>query len=230
MNAYKSSFTGKHTLLVVVHAENKMQVLRNARIAHEEGAHGIFLINHSIAYQDLFSCYQEVRAQLPDFWIGLNCLDLGAGQAFQVIPKNVSGLWADKAGITEKPNPTEKAECYKCLRAASGWDGIYFGSVAFKYQTPVKDPALVAARAVPFVDVITTSGDATGSAAPLEKIRTMRTAIGEHPLAIASGITASNVSEYMPYADCFLVATGVSNSYTELNALKVRKLAAIVRG
>ncbi len=72
---------------------------------------------------------------------------------------------------------------------------------------------------------MTTSGPGTGEAADIDKIRTMKSALGDHPLAIASGITPENVHEYLPYTDCFLVATGVSDSHTELNRAKVRALA-----
>jgi predicted TIM-barrel enzyme len=43
-------------------------------------------------------------------------------------------------------------------------------------------------------------------------------------LAIASGITVQNVDRYLEWADCFLVATGISDSHTELNPSKVRAL------
>ena len=114
------------------------------------------------------------------------------------------------------------------LRDERGQGELYFGGVAFKYQGDTENPARAAELAVPFVDVITTSGDGTGIAADVEKIQLMKEAIGDHPLAIASGITPENVEEYIPYADCFLVATGVSNSHTELNPDRVRKLAQIL--
>lgn len=227
METYRSTFPKKYAFLAVVHVEGEQQGLRNARIAQEEGADGIFLINHSITYVSLLECYARIRQQLPDFWIGLNCLDLGMS-AVGVIPQTSAGLWVDNAGIKEGASPTYIAEQFAKLRKKSEWHGIYFGGVAFKYQAPVSDVAKVARLAMPFVDVITTSGDGTGIAADISKIRRMKEAIGNHPLAIASGITPENVSDYMPHADCFLVATGVSNSHTELNPKQVRKLAALL--
>nr|NIN71503.1 hypothetical protein [Gemmatimonadota bacterium]NIO31186.1 hypothetical protein [Gemmatimonadota bacterium] len=49
-------------------------------------------------------------------------------------------------------------------------------------------------------------------------------AVGGFPLAIASGITPENVGDYLDVADCFLVATGISSSFTELDPVKVRSL------
>jgi hypothetical protein len=224
MSTFKETFQGKHTFLAVIHVEGGTQALRNAHIAEQEGADGIFLINHSLPYISLLECYELVQEQLPDFWIGLNCLDLGAF-AVSYIPKRTQGLWVDNAGIKEDENSTEEAKGFAALRKNSGWQGIYFGGVAFKYQQEVADVAKVAKLAIPFVDVITTSGPGTGKAADITKIRTMKEAIGNHPLAIASGITPENVCQYTPYADCFLVATGISDPHAELNPTRVRALS-----
>ena len=56
----------------------------------------------------------------------------------------------------------------------------------------------------------------------------MKQALGEFPLGIASGITPENVSEYLDIADCFLVATGISTSFTELDPVRVRALMEFV--
>jgi uncharacterized protein len=224
MSTFKSIFPGKHAFLAVIHVEDGAQALRNAKIAEQEGADGIFLINHSIPYNRLIRCYHMVQEQLQNFWVGLNCLDLGRS-AVDFIPKQTAGLWVDNAGINESTEPVATAQEFEHFRKKSDWQGLYFGGVAFKYQEEITDVAKVARLAVPFVDVITTSGAGTGKAADIEKVRTMKKAIGDHPLAIASGITPENVGEYMPTADCFLVATGISDSHTELNSARVRALA-----
>ena len=72
------------------------------------------------------------------------------------------------------------------------------------------DVGVAASLASHFMDVITTSGDATGVAANLHKIKAMRASCGNAAMAIASGITPANASKYIPYVDCFLVATGIS--------------------
>jgi predicted TIM-barrel enzyme len=74
------------------------------------------------------------------------------------------------------------------------------------------------------MEVVTTSGPGTGKAASPDKIRTMKQALGDFPLAIASGITPDNIDDYLPNADCFLVATGVSSSFDELDAKLVEQL------
>ena len=223
MSIFRKTFPGKHTFLAVIHVEGGLQALRNVKIAEQEGADGVFLVNHSISYGSLIECYYSIKGMFSKLWIGLNCLDLGR-QAIDYIPKETAGLWVDNVGINESNSPLASARHFVEIRKKSGWNGIYFGGVAFKYQGHVADAAKAARLAIPFADVITTSGVGTGKAADVGKIRTMKEAIGDHPLAIASGITPENVAEYMPYADCFLVATGSSDSHTELNRGRVRAL------
>lgn len=43
-------------------------------------------------------------------------------------------------------------------------------------------------------------------------------------LGVASGITNENIKQYLPYIDLYLVATGISINYHELDAGKVRAL------
>jgi uncharacterized protein len=220
MKMFRQIFQKKHVFLAVIHVEGGAQALRNAQIAKNNGADGIFLINHSISYISLIECYTHIKMHLPHFWIGLNCLDLGM-EAVKVLPKNTAGLWVDNAH-TDEPKISRS---FSEMRKMSGWKGLYFGGVAFKYQKAVSDVAKAAKKAVPYVDVITTSGDATGIAPKVEKIRAMKNTIGDHPLAIASGITTENVGEYKPFADCFLVATHISASPTELDPRLVKKLS-----
>lgn len=229
MKTYREVFPKKHTLLVVVHVEDEQQALRNVGVAKAGGADGVFLINHHLSDGDLIRCYKKLIPEFSDFWIGLNCLDSGI-RAIRNIPETCDGLWVDNAGIEEENSliSTTRAGYYENIRKRSAFEGLYFGGVAFKGQKSVTNVAEVARRAIPFADVITTSGVGTGFAPDVWKIRTMKEAIGEHPLAIASGITPENVHLFLRWADCFLVATGISDSHTELNLWKVKELSKIL--
>ncbi len=230
MSNYRTVFPRKNTLIAVVHVENLAQAKRNAAIALNEGADGIFLINHDVEALDLIFSYEEIRALYPTLWIGLNFLDLGRSEALGVLPPDASGLWVDNAGIFETVVyiETAEAEYFSERKKLSQKPFLYFGGVAFKYQALVTDFAAMARASIPFMDVVTTSGEATGKAADIQKIKIMKKALGEHPLAVASGITSENVRTFMPHVDCFLVATGISDSHTELNPARVRELATIV--
>lgn len=230
MSLYREVFKKCHTLLIVIHAESAEPVLSNARIAFGEGADGIFLINHNIIVPSLVLCYQVVREAYPDTWIGLNYLGCSSLKRFGTVPADANGIWADDARVSEHdPDPVKEARDFNEFRSSQNSGQIYFGGVAFKYVHPeISDVAKVAELAVPFVDVVTTSGMGTGSAPDVEKIQLMKAAIKDHPLAIASGITPENVEMYLPYADCFLVATGVSDSDTMLDRARVNKLVRAI--
>lgn len=225
---YRARFHKKHTVLPVIHASTVDQALRNAQIAATAGAEGVFLVNHSISYRRLFGIHEEVHRQFPDLWIGLNCLDLNP--TWVTTYPEADGMWADDAGVREDRDFQSFAErIAQIQRQAYGapvWEGIYFGGVAFKGQRKVRPEHLadVARKAVPYMDVVTTSGPGTGIAADVEKIKTMKAAIGGAPLAIASGITPENVHLYMPHADCFLVATGISEDFENLSLPLTKKL------
>ncbi|MDP3645580.1 MAG: BtpA/SgcQ family protein [bacterium] len=232
MTDYRSVFPRRNTFLAVVHVENVIQALRNVRVALGEGADGVFLINHRIPAEHLHLCYGAVRAVFPTQWIGLNWLDLSPTNGLAMMRPSMGGMWIDNVGIREDGHGNSQAVYFseKRYEWMKKWNGSFllFGGVAFKYQQPVKNLEQVTLLAKPYVDVITTSGDGTGIAPDVGKIRTMKQAIGNHPLAIASGITPENAVEYMEYADCFLVATGISDSHTELNPKRVAKLVKIV--
>ncbi len=231
MSLFRNTFEHRHTFLPVIHAESEKQAVRNAQIAFDGGADGVFLINHTIDASALLQCSDAVLNELPDLWVGLNFLGATNSNALEWIPRRVSGLWTDNAGINPNgKNPVLEAQNFERERAerARSWPGIYFGGVAFKHQLHVQDPGLAACLAIPYVDVVTTSGPATGKAPNILKIRAMKQAIGNHPLAIASGMTPDNVRQFMPWADCFLVATGISESQTELDPGKMRQFAKII--
>lgn len=229
MSHYRTLFNKKHTLFVVIHVEDSKGALENVKIAQDVGADGIFLIDHITSDNPsaLTRMFKYIKEQYPKFPIGLNYLGLTPSEAFHEMPKDASFLWTDDAGIRED-GPTDTACAFWDMLQDSGWDGLYFGGVAFKYVDEKADPSKVSKEAVPYMDVITTSGPGTGIAPDPAKIAAMRSKIGNHLLAIASGITPLNVHRYMSNADVFLVSTGISRSVTELDPYLVEKLVEII--
>ena len=232
MPSFDKVFGNKPVLLAVIHVVNKTQALHNTNIARDEGANGVFLISHGrLRYHELNDVFDTIRLVCRDYWIGINYLELVNQEALRNAPLDANGLWVDNAEIFPKDSdPTSRARLNDTTRKSVPFSGLYFGGVAFKYQQRVDDPGEAARIAKPFVDVITTSGDRTGSPPSIGKIKLIREAIGNHPLAIASGITQENVSEYIPYTNCFLVATGISKTFTELDPARVKELVHKLSG
>jgi hypothetical protein len=195
------------------------------------GADGVFLINHGhTTVDELIEYYHAARERYPDTWIGLNMQGVSNREAIGHIPEHDCALWTDYAGVDDTSEGLAH-DFYKSSRKA-GWRGIHFGGVSAVYHSTVrhleilKNPVDAARRAVPYVDVIATCGKSVDEAPTPEHVIAMREAIGNHPLAIVSGMTRRNVHEYHA-ADCFIVSTSIlsENSYTELNELKILQFA-----
>jgi hypothetical protein len=229
MKSFTQIFAKYPVILPVIHVESLDQALRNATIAQEQQCDGIFLINHGLSYPDLLAIHHKVITEFPDWWIGVNCLDLQPWDVFDKLSEEVAGLWVDNAHIDERVEAQSDAEKIDAARKRSGWSGLYFGGVAFKYQRHVDHLERAATLARQYVDVVTTSGPGTARAADVSKIQALKQALGPIPLAIASGITPANVHQYLDIADCFLVASGISQSWTELDPQLVGKLVARVQ-
>lgn len=210
----------------VIHVLNMEQVMRNLELVILNGADGVFLINHGpINYKNLIVIYNKAVETYPNFWIGLNCLDLPSHKIFDILPNDIDGIWADDGGVYDED--ISYAKMISKYRKKSSFKGLYFGGVSFKGHY-VEYPDKVAKLSKKYVDIITTSGCRTGKPACLSKIVSMKNAIGERSLGVASGISINNVKDYLPYVDYFIVATGISRSFYELEPYKVKDLAKVI--
>lgn len=216
--------------LPVIHVTSVRRAIENADIAADAGADGVFLIHHSGTWRDLMAAREAVLAARPGLWAGVNCPDIDAAGALRHFGPGVDGIWADDAMVDERAADQPAARRFAEARAEMGWGGLYFGGVAFKYQRRVEDAGSAARAAAGYVDVVTTSGAATGSALETSKIAAMKEAIGPVPLAIASGMTVQNVGEFLPHADVFLVATGISEDFDRLDPRRTAAMASAIVG
>lgn len=219
----------------VIHVLDRAQALANVAHVARLGAAGVFLINHDFAVDDFLPILRDVRQSCPSIWMGVNFLAQPGRVAFPILGRLadegcvIDAYWADDACMDEREPAQTEAEAISNIRAESGWKGMYFGGVCFKKQRPV-DPALneySARLARPFMDVVTTSGVATGHATDLTKITDFRRGLGDAPMAIASGVTPDNAAQYAADVDCFLVATGINRTGDFYN-IDPARLAALL--
>ena len=204
-------------ILPVIHVIDHDQTANNIDKLIDANISGCFLINHDFDVDRFLPIIRSIRAQYPDFWIGLNFLAVTGRDAFPVLAKlvqqgcRIDAYWADDARIDEREGQQIEANEIQKILEQSGWNGLYFGGTAFKKQREVHpaDYAKSAQIAGGFMDVVTTSGIATGNAAEISKIATFRSALPDTPIALASGITPENAADY-EMVDCFMVATGIN--------------------
>lgn len=206
-------------VLPVIHVLDVSQTAQNIDIAVNGGVVGVFLINHDFPVEQFLPIVREIRARYPALWIGLNFLAVTGEHAFPILgelQKNgtqIDAYWADDACMDEHASLENQTEASRIqqVRESSQWNGLYFGGTCFKKQREV-DPehyGVSAKLATHFMDAVCTSGIATGMEADTNKIAVFRECIGEHVLALASGITPDNAKRYAD-VDCFMVATGIN--------------------
>jgi len=224
----------------VIHALDTEQCLTNVRLALQAGAHGVFLINHDFLYPEFLPIVKDVRAAYPDIWLGLNFLAQTGEVAFPVLGELanqgcvIDAYWADDARIDEFSAVSEQEEAQRIMQARknSFWNGFYMGGTCFKKQREVHPEhyETAAELATHYMDAVCTSGVATGKEASPKKIEQFRNAIGEHTLALASGVTPENARVYKT-VDCFLVSTGINkdNDFYNIDTTKLRSLMSISR-
>lgn len=215
----------------VIHSDSSDQTFRNLEICVRAGVDGAFLINHEISCVTLDLIFAQCRDAYPDFFLGINYLGLSAENAMSKMNRDINALWADNAMIKEYLVEQSQAQEVLNIREelSPPWTGQYFGGVAFKYQRPIKDLENACLRAKQYMDVICTSGNATGNPADRSKLVTMKAALGDTPLAVASGVSIDNVLDYKDCVDIFMVATGISKDFLNLDEEKVKALVDKVR-
>lgn len=207
--------------IVVVHVKNSDQAVLQTGVALDNGADGVFLIDHARPDLKLIETYRRVRRSFQHAWLGLNLLGTQPDKAAALIPGDADGLWLDNPeDLTAEELPEDR-----------NWR--VFAGAAFKYQLALNEPPAEAVRvasAFDEADVVTTSGEATGEAADIRKVQGMKQALGKRLLALASGVAIDNVRDYLSSVDSFLVASSISSDFHTLEPSKVRALSDVIHG
>jgi uncharacterized protein len=234
MNRIKEVFGADRVVLPVVHPVGLAEALASVEVAQDAGAKGVFVINQGMNDHDTLGLVGEIERRHPTLWVGINLLGHMPAEALGTALEargRVDGIWSDNAFVDERATEQPEAAEFVAARRARGWTGLYFGGVAFKYQRDVAPDALGRATvfAASCMDVVCTSGPATGKAAHVDKLVAMRHAVGPGTaIALASGVTAENVGAFLPYVDAFLVGTGIEARFGVLDRSKLTALLAAV--
>ena len=214
-NGLQKVFGRSRVLLVVIHPVSRETTLQSIDTAVSSGADGIFLINQGMSSEQILKLIPEVHQRHENLWIGVNLLGSQPAKVIELVADlPVGGIWSDNADIDEMTEEQPAGERFQQVRHKIGWNGLYFGGVAFKYQREVPATLLpvAAQKASSWMDVITSSGPGTGYAATIEKAKALRSGAGRHPLALASGVSPENVDGFLPYVDAYLVASEIETA------------------
>lgn len=207
----------------VIHLSTAELALENALIARSCGCTGVFVISMDGRDDLIDPIATRIRHETPGLLVGVNYLSLSAPAALErSLLGNFDATWSDAPGV-RSDEIQAKAYAVELLLQRNP-KHRFFGSVAFKYQVPDPNPARAARLASQLGMIATTSGEATGVAPPARKLALMRTALGESPLALASGVTPDNAYELGRFLSHVLVATGISSSFYEFDRQLLKEL------
>lgn len=212
-------------IIPVIHHADDAQAMRNAERAFEADCDGVLLI-HMEGRNDLLpTVAAAIKARWPDRIVGMNLLGFDPVEALDAVAAcGLDATWTDEQVTYTEAARGEAERVAEALRRAPAGH-LLFAGVAFKHQRREPDPAAAARRAVELGMIPTTSGPATGVAAGVEDVASLRAALGpDAPLAIASGVTPANARLFAPLLSHVLVATGVSSSFHEFDPAALRAL------
>jgi predicted TIM-barrel enzyme len=233
-------------VLPVIHLESERQAVEEAQLAAEVGAHGVMLIHHDCEDALVVSALLAVIADAREAgrrapWVGVNLLGRGPRSAARYLEalgvRVASAVWSDSSGA-ERGRPAVTSSL-----VADPSRPLLFGGVRFKGQAHRGTVEAEAAEAFRVgVDVLTTSGAATGSPCdPRQVARIARVATvlsrqvgsGERAawfrpaVAVASGVTPDNAGDVLRAgADALLVASGIAlgDSFHRMDGRKLEAL------
>jgi len=193
-------------------------------VAFEYGADGVYVINHlNFNKQETLDVLDAIKDSNTENFVGVNFLTLGVDGVFRYLYeshkngnlKNLpDAIWSDNANSNHSGLSLEQLK--------KRYDGLrhikLLGGIAFKYSAEYTDSPVQAQIEVKNnqdkVDIITTSGPGTGQPPSFEKIAAMKE-IAAKPIALASGIDASNIDQFRGIVDEILAASSVeTQSYS----------------
>lgn len=194
----------KVEIIPVIHIVDDEQVFSNIEVCLQQGVTKVMLINMRGSGDKVTrTMLTQVKRTYHDLWVGINLLGSGV---VEMIAHPMEGtvpeaVWSDRLLHSLE---VEKAGGRK-------FGGMLFGGFYFKYQAQPKDLDAACKDVVKCVDVVTTSGPATGLEADLGKLMAIRQRIGSHPFAVASGVDSMNVKRYRGLMDYALVASSITS-------------------
>jgi predicted TIM-barrel enzyme len=209
-------------IIPVIHHINEELTIKNAQLCFENNVYGLFIISMEEDNHGLSALAKKIKNEFPILKMGVNHLGYQAIESvYECLNYSLDMIWSDEPIVTSYEI---KEEAYKIQEELKNSSLKFFNSVAFKYQAEEKniEKAVYNSKKLGFIP--TTSGQATGVAAEVEKIQKMKKELGDYPLAIASGLTPENIDTYNKMIEYGLVATGISKSFYEFDEKKLKAI------
>lgn len=216
-------------ILPVLACSNKEQFMKNIKNMYlcykQNKIDGIFLISTNIDIKDFKNIYKEAKSLYNDFWIGVNIIGESIFKVLDFIKNyNPDGIWVDNSYLNNENN---LGICELILNQINkyNWKGLYFGGVMFKYTNNCNVyNSKILQLSNQYIDVLTTSGDATGIEIKDEKLNFISNNIKDISLALASGVNKFNIKNLSSKVNIFIVRTSIIDENNDINNDKLDEL------
>jgi hypothetical protein len=173
---------------------------------------GIWITSSNNNYDVICDTIILVKEMYPTFWVGINLVGENIITVLKFINKyKPDGIWNDNSYITDKDYQNIPELIIDQFKKYN-WNGLYFGGTLFKYITYEGDINKILENSYKYMDVVTTSGDGTGIEINNEKLINVYNLVAKNSLiAVASGISSTNIKKISKYCNIFLVGTSVTD-------------------
>ena len=192
----------------------------------EGGGDLMMLINSSCPMPLYERVLSAVRTRHPHFPLGISALSygpenltegarlaekFGAQVTWTEVAPGTQFEFEEEDGRYVRAAPTRRALAREVMQRASG--RMLVSGVHMKYTRPLDHPDFSEAMraALGAMDGINVTGPKTAQLADLGRIRLARELSGGFPMGLASGVSAENVAEVMPFVDYLIVGTSLKD-------------------
>ncbi len=191
---------------------------------------GIWLISSNTDNEVLIETINWIRLYYPDLWVGINLVGENIIKVLKFVKKNnPDGIWIDNSNVSDHGYQNLPNILIDQIKRMN-WKGLYFGGVLFKYIAVTGDPEKIVENASQYMDVLTTSGKATGVPIELEKLQFIQQHKKDILVAVASGIDADNINELKHYCQIFIVRSSIVDKDNNIQLEKLDKLINNLQG
>lgn len=214
MNRMIQVFGTEKPIIGMLHLSGygREKVLENARreidILYRNGVNAVLVENYFGDRVDVENALKLLQAEYSDKVYGVNML--GYPEKAFTLARKYGAKFVQMDSVCGHLEPSYEKPFLKKLEAMRGDGDIFLlGGVRFKYQ-PVRsgrsleeDLKLGMERC----DAIVVTGEGTGIATDLEKIKTFRKTLGDFPLIVGAGMTAETAQEQLAFSDGAIVGS-----------------------
>lgn len=189
---------------------DRAQAVRNAELAFALGADGIFFSNSDHDDGLLSTIASQLKSSWPDKLLGAGYATLGPNRALQrSLHCQLDATWTTRMDVTSQEASADAIEAAAILKAHR--QHRLFAAVASPDHPAEPHPEIAAVRAQELGMIPTTGNEPEPG--PYNKLRTIRGAIGDAPLALANCSTPISLAALETLPSHLVVSTAAERGF-----------------